>query len=257
MHGIIGGLFERLTMWLYETPGGGSGGGGEPSGGEGTGEGGGTATAPVIDVDAMNARFDALTQGLEAITERLPQPQTPEAPDPLAELDLSGLIGGEPAGGAGDGGIDEDSAREVLGELFSRAQQSTEQRLMENVVGPLLQRLEAQETRSVALAVEERNPELATPEGAKAALEATAELVGQLGLPQEVAMRLASQPLLAEVVYRASRAADVAAGEVPAGGAEGQPQLEGGGGAPRPTGDEENPATRIVNAGRGTSAGWW
>lgn len=248
---FTGGLLGRVASVFFETPGGAS-----APGGEAASDGGGEAAAPAaapaapaFDPQVLNQRFDELAHGLETLAQRVPEPQAPAPPDPFDGVDVSGLIGS-------NDGIDPDEARAALGEMIQRAQGDTTDQLMQQVVAPLMQRIDAMETRGVALDVEQRNPELATKDGATAALQASAEFVGQLGLPQDVAAKLAGHPLMAEVMYRASRAQQQAAQEVPA---DGQPgvQLEGGGGAGQPgTNAEDNPATRIVNA-RQQSGGWW
>lgn len=212
------------------------------AGGAGGEAGGGSDFGPIFE------RFDQLGASVQDIGERVGQFEhlmsSGEEFGFAEEPDLASMLG---LGGAGDeygyepDAMQAEQAQRVL-QLIGQRDQAMQQQLAS--IG--------QELADLRLArgaedLEQRYPELQEPDAARAAVQAATQWAEGVGQPE-----LALNPSVVELVYKASKADERAAAEVPAGG-EGFVRLEGGGGAV-PAPNQVDDATRIVQAGGGSTA---
>lgn len=201
--------------------------------GPGQGEGGGEAAAAEgqgagPDIGSLVAQLQEGTQTQEQLreqmstmqellTQRLPEPQAEEAPDPLADIDLSWLD-------SGDEQLDKQMAQNFTNLVDTAVNQRVEQAVQQHV-HPLQQSVQEQQRAMEADQLTNEFPEMASPEVAREVIKNAAEWADMVGRPE-----LAAVPQVWRMVYLAGRALDAQQEEE---GSE-QPQvahLEGAGGA--------------------------
>lgn len=203
-------------------------------GGEGGGE---AAAAPGPDLSPLMDRFEQFTQDVTGRLDGLEQ-QRQQAPEAGAEEE-----GGE------DGSWDELlNADDLSPEQAQAALDSMIEKRASGLVAPLQERLDRMDLEREAADLEEEFPELMDEAKAEQAVKAARQQAAQMGNPD-----LAGRPSFIGLVYKASKADQIAASEVPADGG-GHVQLEGGGGAAPPA-SEEDVRKGIVQAGGGN--GFW
>lgn len=152
------------------------------------------------------------------------EPQTPEEP---AALDLSFLD-------------DPDLPPEDLAERLTGAFDERSQKMVQEALAPLQEKISEQERRAEAETLVSEFPDLADPDTAEAVVHASRQWAEATGQPE-----LANSPALWRLVYMAGRAAEAANSESSEAAAA---HLEGTSGAGPAGGQQVDPADRIINA---------
>lgn len=218
----------------------------EAQGSTAAGEGGGEAAEAVVggpDLSPVLERLDEVVSRQETFGSELAalraQPEAEAEPDDgLADFDFSGLYDTP-------GEMDEAQAARVLQGLVQ--QQMTP--ALEQAVGPLAEQLQQMRVESDARALIEQYPELGDPSVAEAVTKRADEMAKEIGNPD-----LAQSRQFIELVFKAQKADQRAAGEVPVGDLQSQ-SLEGGAGAVPGGADGQSIAQQIVGS-RSRSSFW-
>jgi hypothetical protein len=213
------------------------------AGGEAAAAAEGQGTGP--DLNSLIADLQQTTHGQEdlrqqmttmqeLLTQRLPEPQAEEAPDPLADIDLSWLDSGDPQ-------LDQQMAQNFKTMVDAAVNARVEQAVQQHV-GPLQQSQQEMQRSMEADQLTEEFPEMREPEVARQVIRNAVEAAETFGVPEH-----ADKPWFWRMTYLAGRALDAAHEEE---GSE-QPQvahLEGAGGA-IPGGGQQVDLLKLIAGG--------
>lgn len=219
------------------------------TGGEGTTEAA-EGAAPAVDLSPVLEQVGAIGQRLDTF-----------------ETTLQGLRG-EPEGDGGEGeGVDDDTLA-ALAELFGpqaggqELDGETASRLVDGLVesklntqlqqalGPVVEQIERMQSANDAQSLLQAFPEMADPKVAEAVVTEAQRAAQSMGADP----RFATRPGFIELVYKAQKFDQTAAGEVPVGDLAHRALETGSGASPR-GGEAPNLAKEIV-AARGGNAFW-
>jgi hypothetical protein len=215
--------------------------------------GGGEGQAESAEVQAPQVDLSPVLQQIEQVGGRLGQvealmnqfaPQE-EAEEPDAALEaLQEFYGNQMPGGE----LDAETASRLVDGLVEQRMSSA----MEQQLSPLIQQIEQLRSQSDAQTLLKAFPEMADPKVAEAVVGGAQQAAVQMGVDPSLARR----PGFIELVYKAQKFDQRAAGEVPVGDLN-NPALEPGGGASPRGGlqDSANLAQEIV-AARGGNSFW-
>lgn len=185
--------------------------------------------------EQFSSRFDEVANLIQSQQEQ-PEPESDDDYGYQPEFDAEQLYDD-------DGEMDPQAAQQLLQQMVGQHSQQA----VQEAVGPLMERINNMEIQRQAESLEAEFPELQKEEVAGAVLQAAEQHAAEIGQPE-----LGRNPAFVRVVYLAQKAADRAAGEVPAGT---QPDgLEAAGGAVAPT-PQVDPADGIV-AARNRNSFW-
>lgn len=179
--------------------------------------------------DAFTAFQQDMTGRFEALEQRIPEPQQPEAEEEPDEF--------TPAFQPQDYGDD----GQLSAEAQSRALQELVDRRVQAAVSPVLAAREDDRRAAEADALEEKYPELADEKVYQPVIQQALDFAGRLGN-----VELAREPALIEMLYLAGRAQASGAQEVPAGSQPGVPLERGGSAGPVDSSERDDAADQIV-----------
>lgn len=211
--------------------------------------------SPVLDrVGQVGQSVDQFAERLQALEGRLPeQGGDPEygdpygQDDPYADLDDPSLYEGE------DGEMDPRAAQQYLEQLVDRRASALAEQQVQQHVEPLMNQLDELMQDRAAEEILGEFPELADEQRAEQFMDTAANVVSDLGLPEELAGRMITSAPFLRLVAQAARHQEAARNEQPVTETREHP-LEPAGGA-NLGGGEPNLAQEIVNS-RGGNAFW-
>ena len=181
-----------------------------------------------------------MTGRLDGLEQRLPAPADEE--DDGYEDD-----GFDPAAFFEEGQFSDDDFTDdgtLSTEAQMRALADMQRAIVREEMAPIHEAREQDRRDREATALEERYPELADEQNARAYVEEAVAAAQSLGQPL-----LAREPSFLEMVYLAAKARERAGQEIPAGGAPGVTLETGPGGSPGAGGSDDDAGDRIVAAG--------